>query len=198
VIYDASSGRDIQLTVGYAREAPYLTNELLTDVVPIIPVGSTNGNLLITVVNPLVGGNDVSPTNIFIFARAKSNMDFAVPRESLRFIDFEVILGPAIYDIKEHLILQGALGDNEAEGPIIQDLVPSSGSFPSDQLYFGEIIRSARALMQKPCQTSKTLYTKEAQVPLPFLAPPCDAIFDTIPFTFTYAGWYMSLFTYCN
>ncbi|APG76773.1 hypothetical protein [Beihai picorna-like virus 57] len=187
LIHEVSSGQDIEFTVGYARERPYLHNRLITAQVPIVPYGvAANGFLVFRIINPLTAQSIATSTTVTIFARAK-NMDFTVPRDTLLYTDG---VDPVEQDISTTLVLQGALGDDggvKEEPPF--PLVPPSGPFPGDSLYFGESIQSVRALLQKPSRLPEILVAGQEILRSPYL-PPVDGN-DTV---WTWQGHYAPLF----
>lgn len=140
-IIDVSNNEMVRVRVGYARETPFLECRLIPEVPGyIVQLGSTNGTLHFRVVNPLTAQSDEANTEIFVFARA-SNVQMAAPRDQISYMD--AALAPTNFHMANGIqILQA--GDD------FIDLVPATGAFPSDDLYFGEIVASARALMQKP------------------------------------------------
>lgn len=192
VIHDVSTGRDLEVGVGYARDRPYLNADLLTPYVTTIPFDtSCNGQISIRVVNPLVCTADTSPVRFFIFARAK-NMSFGVPRDSLRYI-VNTADGLDDIDIRTRVKYQGALGDEDTTGPVKAVLTPPSGPFPGAELFFGEDFQSCRALMQKPSMLD---YLVVSGNPMTFnfkqLMGPPNSVNTVI---WTYAGWFSALFT---
>lgn len=148
-IYDVSEGQDLEFSVGYARERPYLRNQIIREIMAIVPFAdSTNGNIQIQVVNPLISQSSSSTATVLIFARAAQNMDFFLPRDKLQWLDSS--LQPAAFDIRSQVTLQaGALGDETGQNQVVK-LVPPSAPFPGDELFSGEKIMSLRALLQKP------------------------------------------------
>lgn len=147
VVFDVAAGEDFEFTVGFAREVPYCHNRIITDDLPIVPIGTTNGWFVIRVVNPLVAQTATANTSISIFAKAK-NMDFSVPRDTMLFMDAD--LNPITYDIVTQVILQGKTLGDEVDTKVAIELVPKTAAFPGDKLYFGESVESIRALLQKP------------------------------------------------
>lgn len=145
-IIDVSAGSDYQFSVGYAREKPFLENRLML-------AGSLwnydfcNGRLVFRVVNPLISQNTAASVECFVFARAKANMEFAVPKNDI-WIPFDP--SPQVQSIYTSIKLQGALGDEDDHEAETHVLVPDSGPYPMQELLFGEKVESIRALMQKP------------------------------------------------
>jgi len=148
-IFDVTSGDEYAFRVGFAREQPYLENRPITAAVTIVPDGSTNGHIYFRVVNPLQCQDPSAVTTVSVFARAGVNMDFAVPRELVPYVD-NPATGIHGFPLRNGITYQiGALGDEETNDVKMVDLVQSSGDFPSADLLFGEKISSARPLMQK-------------------------------------------------
>lgn len=186
-IYDVSAAEQKILGVGYVREKPYLPCNLVNDEYAILPIGNTNGMLYFKVVNPIVA-QDETVVDILIFARAKSDMDFFLPRETFTSLDAPAT-GIATYPLRSSITYQGALGD----GTVVQDsyeIVPSSPAYPGDRLFAGEKVASARALMQKPSQLI-TLTATNTDFIYPALLPVINAL-SSVPFT--WAGYYKILF----
>jgi hypothetical protein len=149
-IYDVASGQDKQISVGYARELPFCRAHPITPVITIVPYSTTNGRLVFTVMNPLVTPNpDALAVSVLVFARAKSNMEFAVPVSEVVYTN-EAGTELHNFDIQTSVFYQGATGDDDSHAPEIVELVPSSGVYPSDEILFGERVESVRALLQKP------------------------------------------------
>jgi len=147
VIYDVAADEDKQFTVGYARDVPYLYTTVLVSDTSIIPTGATNGRIIFSVVNPLQSQNSASNVDILIFARAKSNMNFQVLTDQ---IEYYTTGGSASAAVQlNNFKYQGATGDEDEEDETVFELVPSSGEYPSAEINFGEVVNSARALMQK-------------------------------------------------
>ena len=149
VIMDVAQSNTMRLRVGYARDIPFAQCDLITPSVPIVHLGATNGTLACRVVNPLVAQSDTANTRIFVFARAK-NVQFAHPRDQFDYVSADGTTPVNVKFIDGVEVYQGAtIGDVSPSVDTI-DLVPSSGPFPGDDLYYGEVVSSARALMQKP------------------------------------------------
>lgn len=147
-IHDISADETVYIRIGFSREVPYCLSVPFSDAAQIVPFNSTNGQLRIKVVNPLCSPGN-APLTVLVFARAGKNMDFAKPR------DFIFAAGNQPYQTSmPSLQLQGALGDGDSTAgePKFIELVPSSGNFPGNSLFFGERVASARAMMQKPCR----------------------------------------------
>lgn len=150
-IYDVSAGTEKEIVVGYAREAPFLETRIVTDGLVIVPVGLTNGQLVFRVINPLQVPNASSslPVDVLIFARAGANMQFAVPCDETKFAN-AANTALVDYQLRTQVQLQGgALGDESSMTTDRVVLVESSGSYPAEDLLFGEEICSIRALFQK-------------------------------------------------
>jgi len=191
LIYDVNAGEDLELVVGFSREVPYLPCTLITNFLPIIPLGTTNGFLRVVVVNPLLAQDPLAATTINVFSKA-INVSFAVPRDQFAYIDIDN--NPVAYQIASDVILQGALGD-EDRGVSVKTvtLVQPGKRIPGDALYFGETIMSARALMQKFSGTNITLGS--VQIPIMF-GPPNLAVtgVNWAQAPWTWATWYSNLF----
>jgi len=159
-IFDVSDPRDHDFSIGYCREDPFLSNEVVTqDISMIVNVSSVNGFLTVKVINPLMAQTETAGTRVFLFGRAGANMKFAQPRDNVRFVDSSLIPAPAVYEFYNQVSLQGneggTLGDGETMAPVMDVLVPTSGDYPSADILFGEDIQSLRALLQKPSLIGK-------------------------------------------
>jgi hypothetical protein len=152
-IYDVSAGGEKIVSVGYARDLPYLETRIITDSLTIVPQGSTNGQLYLRVINPIISPNSSAaiPVDVLIFARAKPNLEFAVPGSEVIYMTPDGS-GLDTYDLRSHVVYQGALGDEDQHAPEPVELVKASGEYPAEKLLFGERIESIRALLQKPSQ----------------------------------------------
>jgi len=168
VIFDVSENVDREVVVGFARENPVLHNTIITDRVPIVDLGSTNGTLHFRVINPLVAQASTASTSVFVFARGK-NVQFGVPRDSLRYIDEAPLPNPLEVLLYDQVVLQakGALGDDSDLGVARTVLVPESGTYPSDKILFGEEIVSIRALLQKPSLIRMLSFAPATNIVLP-------------------------------
>lgn len=168
--YNIEMGEDLQFSVGYCRDKPYTKNSIILSSSTIIPVGNTNGYIVVKVLNPLRAQAAVASVNVTLLARAK-NMDFAVPRDAFTLYGAtaDTITMPS------QIIYQGKVKE--------VTLVPAGPMFPSDKLFFGEKIESLRALMQKPCR----LYASDTMDAVNFPSPPpvCSGMVN--PYLWTYA-----------
>jgi len=188
IVFDVSTSQYIDLTIGFANKKPYLQNRLITEEMVILPLGASNGYLSIKVVNPLMAQDSLAGTNICIFAKAGKDMDFAMLRDELIYIDGAG--DPSRYEIKTSLVLQsGALGDDEEEDKTSTVLVPKADPYPSADLLFGERIASIRALLQKPCNIDSRIIDQMCYFPPLFYTPGA-----TIDAYFTYTGYFRACF----
>lgn len=146
LIYDVSAGGEKQFTIGYARDLPFLKNWIIPTVTAIVPVGTTNGQFVLRVVNPLQSQNSTASVTITVFARAKANMEFAVPRTV---INVTTTGGQQLVPLNDSIQYQGASGDEDAHEAQVQALVADSADYPADEILFGEKIESVRPLLQK-------------------------------------------------
>jgi hypothetical protein len=199
-IYDVATSEEKDFVVGFARDQPFLTVNPITDALTLIPVGSTNGRLILRVITPLVSPNpDATAVDVLIFARARSNMEFAMPGRNIVFRNPDGS-GLANFSILTNVFLQGASGDGDNNVADSITLVNPSGFYPGDELLFGEKIESVRALLQKPSQLfgntndlTDAYETKRLTFfQLGFI--PCIAAPDDYQF-WTWQGWYRSMFT---
>lgn len=190
-IYDVTAGGEKSFTVGYARHRPFSLNNLM---IPgsLQNADFTNGRLFLRVINPLQSQNSEAFVTGTVFARAKANMTFAVPRS-------EIVLPDAsatVVDIN-NFYYEGADGDDdnhESEGVV---LVTESGDYPADQLLFGERIESVRALLQKPSLINRNILAPDTvNLIIPQLGsmPGVSNGAVQVEGTFTYAGWYRAAF----
>ncbi len=149
MIYDVSTDDEKQFVVGYARDAPYLRRVVFCpSTTTIAPQGYTNGQLVFRVVNPLQSQSSVDSVTISIFARGAKNMDFAMLGDHVDIVATTGLLSASM--MGQTFTYQGASGDGEdEETDVTEVLVPPSGEYPSEQINFGERIRSVRALLQK-------------------------------------------------
>jgi hypothetical protein len=184
-IIDISADETPVFGVGYSREAPFADNTLFHSDWTIIPQGSTNGGFQLRVINPLTAPDPLASVQILVFARGGANMEFAVPRSHVRlFVTGDP--APVEYPM-ENLVLQGALGDEGAGDEEAKfQLVPSSGAFPADELFFGERVASARALFQKPTRLNFFTWAGDYFTTLPKLGV-CPTGVDVI--SELYARW---------
>jgi len=197
-IVDISCEGDINISIGFARDEPYLQNRIVTDDLLIFPTGTTNGFLSFKVVNPLVSQSETANTRVFVFACADTDMDFAMPRDELKFGTTEV----SDFVIRSSILLQGkALGDDlSVTTDVVEVLVPPTGTFPSKDLLWGETINSVRSLMQKPSMldrliTSGSALTSNVDYPNYFLIPGIvSTTYASILPVWTWAGYYRALF----
>jgi len=195
VIYDVTTGNIHNLTVGYAREDPFLQNRLFTMDMPIKPYFACNGQLIIRVVNPLLAQATGADTKIFVYARALPNMEFAVPRDEIGYMNEGE--DPVSFPIQSTVRLEGgALGDSDSPiGETTGVLVSPSNPIPSHALYFGEQVSSVRALLQKPSKLNviemlgTVIVPQFLWAPGVVVSPPLDT--ETV---WTYVGYYKNLF----
>jgi hypothetical protein len=216
-IMDVTTGSHHDFTVGFAREKPYLRTYMLDDQIIIQPVAAAaNGRIRIRVINPLVAPSSTAGTSIYVFARAKENMRFSVPRNTLDYpYPPSGEEGYQVYDWTTAIWqLQGADGDEEIREAVSHVLVPPTPVYPASELFFGEDISSVRALLQKPSRWLWPLnedgtpigpFPQMAVPQLGFLCKPDYVTFDaelqancdtTCAFQspFTWQGWYRVLF----
>jgi len=191
LIYDVVVGEDLELTIGYSREKPFLPSTLITPTLPIVPIGDTNGVLRIVVLNPLLSQSATSSTSLNIFSKAV-NCTFSVPRDLFAYMNDEG--EPVNYDIVNQVFLQSALGDEDRgvkTKPVT--LVQGGGRIPDGALYFGETVRSVRGLMQKFSGTN--IIFGSAQVKI-MMGPPSNGVngvnWENLPWT--WPTWYSNLF----
>lgn len=158
-IIDVSNREIVNVKVGYAREVPFLDNTVLPDVIGMTaPDNTYNGTLQFRIVNPLTAQTDTADTTVFVFARA-TNVQFAAPRD--QFSAFNDELATVNISMERGVrILQSKLRS--------EVFVPDGGMIPGDDLYFGEVVASGRAMMQKPMRLPIQA-TGEAGVMMPKL-----------------------------
>ncbi len=152
-IHDVSTGRQVIVGVGYAREKPCLSYVPMPDgSTTIIPIDYTNGFLTCRVVNSLMSQNSGTTVQISVFVRSK-NMHFGMPADTQIF--YNSVSGQVFANPLESLTYQGALGDEDTSVPQLYQLVPES-SYPLTEILWGEDIQSVRVLMQKPTMHQPT------------------------------------------
>lgn len=190
-IYDVTAGGEKTFTVGFARHRPFVMNWLMLPGT-IQNSDYTNGRLIMRVINPLQSQDATSPVIGTVFARAKSNMQFAVPRNQA-VIPIEFPTSISLNNFR----YQGADGDDDNHESATVVLVQESGDYPSDQMLFGERIDSVRALLQKPSLICRRpIYTSTDLCLLPQLGPlPYQTPVGQLEPFWTYAGWYRVAFT---
>jgi hypothetical protein len=208
-ILEVDSECECTFDVGFAKDVPMLSNRFMNASWPtILPIGIANGALIIQVVNKLMAPASTANTKVFIFARAKANMQFAVPK-TYEIIENTAGTGLTVMEMDQAYYLQGgALGDEVAERERIV-LVPESGDYPVAEICAGETVRSVRALMQKFSQVrslSPVIPATGAQAGvyvahfgwIPTVA--AGFINQSVPnmsgntHEFSWFGWYMPLF----
>lgn len=190
-IVDITAGTEHTVSVGYAREDPFLQNRLMNDNMAILPQGAANGFLQFRVVNPLYSTSPTADVNVFIFARAK-NLEVAVPQDNVLFGTDTIIP----YTFQCEVTLQGKASGAIGDGAIVEevtDLVPSPGEYPSDQILFGEKVRSCRELLQKPSKMVSSIYNGDLAVTSPYPLPG-STVTNNLVTVWTWQGHYRSLF----
>lgn len=170
-IFDLEQGSDKIIQVGYSREVGLVRNHVITDSLPIIPTGSTNGELIFKMLNPLTAQSDLASTRIFVFARCK-NMEFMLPRTTFPYLGVDPLGAPYHYSIDDQITLEGK-GVLADDGIMVEEiaLVASGKCSSLKDVYSGEDQAQIRALMQKPSKIG------------PFQ-------FDAEPRGFNHALWY--------
>lgn len=160
-IIDVQPGCYTHLSVGYSKAEPVCKSMVFSGTYPsILQTDWFNGLLSFTVVNPLTSPIHTLSTTIHIFARAKENMIFGVPKVVETYSPGS---GLSNIPFSGSWVPQGlVLGDDEAEDKVIE-LIPSSGAYPADKILFGEDFRSVRALVQKFSQLSTIQTTANQQ-----------------------------------
>jgi len=201
LIFDVAAGSTKVATVGFARDYPFLQNRLFQDGMAISPSGSANGYLAFKVLNPLMAPSDTASTTVFVFARAKENMTFAMPRDQILHVSHAGT--PFLYNMQSQvrleglpdtpLILEGALGDDDPVTPDVLELVPRSGPYPSDKLLFGEMVTSVRALLQKPSKLNTFSLNGSKYYPSMLWTPGSTTTTGNLN-VWTWQGYYRALF----
>nr|WPR17986.1 MAG: capsid protein [Chemarfal virus 129] len=167
-IISVNPSKVVKLSVGMQSDHP-LPTTIINDALPIVPIGAGNGILVFSVVTPLVGPTDTISTNILVYASCDGDMGFFRARDTIRYPD--PTNGNAITNlsIPGQLSYQGkALGD----GPVEEEelvLVPGI-QVPVDRIFYGENIRSCRALLQKLCRL-RSIETNDTYYPTLGLGP---------------------------
>lgn len=206
-IIDCSTGGNWQFTVGYVSPQPMLYTDLHKFDAPFISSRGANGVVTVSVANSLTSPVETASTRIWVFARACPNMEFGVPRTTIRHTLTDGSLG-AVQDFATSFVLQmsGALGDDAFKVQKF-NLVPGT-SAPIRELCIGERIDSCRGLVQKfsqdyVVQTNVTPGDANAWNRVHFPAFMYDSLSSELyPFTFgnsrnyfTWAGYYSCMFT---
>jgi hypothetical protein len=193
-IFDISSGNDHMVSVGFTHQTPYLTNRLMTDELLISPLGTANGFITLRVINPLMSQSALAGTKVFVFARAASDMDFQMPRDTVLYQNDADELQDFV--LSTQTVLQaGALGDDLMVSEVVSVLVPSPAPYPGLELLWGEKISSIRALLQKPSKL-QVLNSDGGSVAFPpftFTPGVVGADYGSDPL-WTYAGYYRAPF----
>jgi len=206
-ILDVVAGKSFSFDVGYAREIPMIEGIPVTATIPA-PMNHSimNGCFRVTVVNPLTSQNATAGTTILVFARAKENMQFAVPREQITM--YTNATTKASYPFMSSFQIQGsgALGDETVDDEHFE-LVPCSGMYPIKEVCCGENFRSVRGLMQKftqvPAIGGEYFYSAQPTCYVPHL--PVFPISGqstyygsgsatAIPTVFSWAGYYSCMY----
>lgn len=186
-IVDVSCNRNLFFRVGYMVQEPYSAFEITSEVNPVGTATTRhdrNGWLELRVQNPLVLPNSAdATTNIFVFARGGSNMDFQVPRSLIK---WPTMTSPTPIPINNlEYQSENQLGDDADDGPLCFDLVPSSQHYPAVDMFYGECVDSVRALCQKP-SLSQLNFTNTDYI--------ADGPFYDESGEFTWCGWFMPMF----
>lgn len=193
VIHEIAAGEHLDLTIGYASSRPAKEVDTMFNG-GVWNQLYANGTIAFRVINPLMSQNQAADVDVIVFARACPNMEFSVPRSTVRQPDISHIQWPIVTSTK----LQGATGDEEGEEFAKHAVVPASGIYPTSEMCFGERIGSCRALMQKPSLLYHSVTAANSIRQIPHLGPlPLGSHGNqsTAPFSgFTYAGWYRTLF----
>lgn len=192
LIMDITTGSTKNLTVGFAREIPFLHNRIMHDSMTFPPVGASNGYLMFRVINSLSAPSATAHTMVYVFARAKENMTFAMPRDEFLHVGLDTL--PVMYNIQSQIRLEGALGDDDPVEPDVMTLVPSSGPYPSDKILFGEQVTSVRALLQKPSKLNTLSQNGSKNYPSFLWTPGSLATAGGVLTVWTWQGYYRALF----
>jgi hypothetical protein len=205
-ILDFGACASWEFSVGYASALPMLP------VIPkvfnstILSLAGANGMISITVSNPLIAQSEIAATRVFVFARAKPNMDFAVPRTICQHTSADGSLSAPVDFATSFRLQSGALGDDKKDVEYFC-LVPST-TFPTKDVCSGEHVDSVRGLMQKFTMslTLGRIYKPQGGtriitnhlIPYPSLWQHVSCLeqplVTTNPQCFTWAGYYSSLF----
>jgi len=197
LLHDVSAGGEIEYAVGYANKIPFLTTYPQYTGVDIVAVGACNGLVTIRVVNPLAGQSAAAVVNCHLYARAASNMKFALPKALGTFPGLTADV-PCANSLL--YVLQAADGDGDSHMSTMQTLVARSGDYNMEGIGFGHETCSIRALLQKPSllnfgDTTEMIRPFNFSVPH-YLPPPCfsadpsvDAYPEMKPFNNYQATW---------
>jgi ApbE superfamily uncharacterized protein (UPF0280 family) len=209
-IFDVSENRDRIFKIGYAQDDLVLPLHLTAPQDDLTILEGFNGYLSFKVVNPLKSTSSTAATSILVFARGGPDLQFGVPRDSIVGVAPNGE-GKVQYTLREQIVFQsgsGTLGDSTTTEPIETELVPVTKLYPVGEMFFGEEVRSARALLQKPSfigavsfpEATGTLYptmgglprvpdgsialpcwTWQAHYRLPFIGFACSERFKFLP-----------------
>jgi hypothetical protein len=146
-ILDFGTCASWEFSVGYANAQPMLPNIPKVMGATILSLAGANGFVSISVANPLTAQTEVGSTRIYIFARAKANMNFSVPRTVCQHTTSDGSLSAATDFVTSFRLQSGALGDDKLDVDYFT-LVPST-EFPIKDVCTGEHVDSVRGLMQK-------------------------------------------------
>jgi hypothetical protein len=205
-ILDMGTCQEWRFDVGYVSREPMLENiPHLFGAGPILSSAGANGMVSITVANPLTAQTETASTNIFIFARCKSNATFSVPRNYFQKLDNDGSI-EGLVDLYTGFRLQsGALGDEII--PMRSFTLVPGNQFPVKEVCVGEVVDSVRALMQKfsieQAMTRNCAQAKSNVYVFPHIPPypitnqvSClyGATEDTTQPYFTWAGYYAPMY----
>lgn len=190
VIRELDCGVELDVEVAYASHHPALFCGLMTSS-SIISDVFCNGRIVMKVMTPLRSPLTTASVGVAVFAAAAPDMQFGVPGTMVR--DHTGAANP-FYMIE----LQGADKDtSDTNAPVTFNIVPSAGTYPLEEMCFGESVASARAMMQKP----SLLFNHSANA---IFAVPPTGVATTLKYAalaspfpanvFTYAGFYRALF----
>lgn len=192
-IFDVSTGSNTMVTIGFTRDLPYLENRLCYAGIPIDPIGAANGNLVYRVVNPLMSPSETASTIVYVFARAKGNMQFAVPRDEILYTNIDD--DPFLYNIESRIELQGAVGDEDTTLAVKNVVVvPESMSYPGSEILFGETVGSVRDLLQKPSRLNTMSVTNRTYLTSPVPHPGSTSASTSGYNVWTWQGHYATMF----
>jgi len=192
-VYNVAASENHIFTIDYVKSEPMAQNRIISNTDTISPTGVANGALVFRVINPLFAQSAVANTNIYVFARAGSDMEFSKPRDQI--VTDNGLGVVTTYSVYTDLVVQGALGD----GPVtdrVFPLVQAPNNYPIDLICMGERFESTRALIQKPCRINPLIATAGSLFThYPYLFyPPGRTILGPNIATTTYAALYLCMY----
>lgn len=148
-IVDLAPAQPYEITVGYNNDLPMCYTDFYTADTPISDAdySTLNGYLRIRSLVPITGSECGQEIDVLVFVAAGDNMQYGVPMD-------DVSIEGELHAFGVHLdcepVFQSATVGAEGQSTIEVELIPSSGSYPVDEILMGEQVVSIRTLLQKP------------------------------------------------